>query len=453
MAAVLLARRRVARMIDIVGYAAALLSYTVLILALRYARFPTISPATFLVAVYLLQYGPHTLIRSLRDLSAGVSDAVEMRYVLAVTLASYCIALAMLAVRAAYPSAIAPEIAIRGASAPLLFRNRQAAIWLIAISAMFCMAFLAVELAGPPRLKGIVDYLRGTSPHSYTALRRQLFSDAPIELLMNYTRQTVSIVLLLLNVVVATRYRSLRIAATIMAVAVFVFTMVQLNKFPLIYTLFAVGMVLFAYSRGRLSLTSKERAAAALVVVAAMGLIFVLYLVQYRAALADGLLARGDLVKLVFYRAAFAQADALRLWFSEFPARTPFLGIRNYGLLAELLGQKYFNVTSFIPRTYFGADTTYQVGFIGSGYAGFGWTGIAVFALMAGGIASFATVATSRIAWADLRLVLTIALSMNMYFFCSREFSTALLSGGILPLLAVAWWLAAIGRRGAGGQR
>ncbi len=440
-------------MIDIVGYAAALLSYTVLILALRYARFPTISPATFLVAVYLLQYGPHTLIRSLRDLSAGVSDAVEMRYVLAVTLASYCIALAMLAVRAAYPSAIAPEIAIRGASAPLLFRNRQAAIWLIAISAMFCMAFFAVELAGPPRLKGIVDYLRGTSPHSYTALRRQLFSDAPIELLMNYTRQTVSIVLLLLNVVVATRYRSLRIAATIMAVAVFVFTMVQLNKFPLIYTLFAVGMVLFAYSRGRLSLTSKERAAAALVVVAAMGLIFVLYLVQYRAALADGLLARGDLVKLVFYRAAFAQADALRLWFSEFPARTPFLGIRNYGLLAELLGQKYFNVTSFIPRTYFGADTTYQVGFIGSGYAGFGWTGIAVFALMAGGIASFATVATSRIAWADLRLVLTIALSMNMYFFCSREFSTALLSGGILPLLAVAWWLAAIGRRGAGGQR
>ncbi|ROT93715.1 hypothetical protein EB810_11275 [Altererythrobacter sp. FM1] len=439
-----------ARMMEMVGYAAALVSYAVLLLALRYARFPTISPATFLVAIYLLQYGPHTLIRSLRDLSADVSDAVELQYVLAVALANYCIAFAMLAVRAAYPQAIAPAIAVRGEGAPLLLRNRSAALGLIGISAMVCLAFYAVELVGPPRLAGIFDYLRGTSPHSYTALRRKLFSGAPIELLMNYTRQTLSIVLLMLNVVVAMRYRSLRIAAAIMAVAIFVFTMIQLNKFPLIYTLFAVGMALFAYSCGRLSLTSKEKAVAALVAAAAMGLIFVLYLVQYRAALADGLLARGDLVKLVFYRGAFAQADALRLWFSEFPARTAFLGIRNYGLLAELLGEKFFNVTSFIPRRYFGADTTYQVGFIGSGYAGLGWPGIALFALMAGGTASFATVATSRIAWADLRLVLTIALSMNMYFFCSREFSTALLSGGILPLLAVAWWLAAIGRRGTG---
>lgn len=440
-------------MIDIVGYISALLSYAVLLLALRYARFPTISPATFLVAVYLLQYGPHTLIRNLRDLSADVSDAAELRFVLAVALANYCIALAMLAVRAAYPQAIAPAIATRGAGALLLFRNRPAAIWLIAISAGFCAAFCAVELGGPPRLTGIFDYLRGTSPHSYTALRRKLFSDAPIELLMNYTRQTVSIVLLLLNVVVAARYRSLRIAATGMAVAIFVFTMIQLNKFPLIYTLSAVGVTLFAYSRGRVSLTSKEKAAAGLVGMAVMGLIFALYLAQYRAALADGLLTRGDLVKLVFYRGAFAQADALRLWFSEFPARTPFLGVRNYGLLAELLGQKYFNVTSFIPRTYFGADTTYQVGFIGSGYAGFGWPGIVAFALLAGGIASFATVVTSGIALADLRLVLTIALSMNMYFFCSREFSTALLSGGILPLLVLAWWLAAARCSGAGGRR
>ncbi|MEL7691461.1 O-antigen polymerase [Citromicrobium bathyomarinum] len=423
-------------MIEAIAYLAALLGYIALLFVLIRSRFPTISPVTFFVSIYFLQYGPHTLIRPWRDLSANVSDTIELRYILAITLVNVILALTILAIRSLMPQLLNRRIDT-GDLRHLLIRDTRTATAILAVGFMICGLFYLVELMGPPRLATILGYFAGNTNFTYEEIRRELFAGTPIEILMNYSRQTISICLVLASVFIFYRFRQLRLIATLSIIATFIFTMIQMNKFPLIYTILCIIIMAFIVYKGRLSLSSKEYFFLPLVILAIPTLLLSLYLIQYRSAIDEGYVEVADLYKLVFYRGTFAQADALRLWFNEFPDRTQFLGVANLGTFASVLGQETFEVTSFIPQTYFRAETTYQAGFIGSGYASFGWYGIVAFAVIGGAIATLSTILINRIYFADIRAILTVALSMNMYFFNSREFSTALLSGGIMPLFLV----------------
>jgi hypothetical protein len=417
-------------------YMAAVLTYAAPVIATYLARVPTVSPVTTFVFFYLMEYGPHTLNLNLRKLSANVPDYAEARYLLAIAAANVLIAAGICVGRLLSQRRLTAGV-VAALPRPMLVRDRSMLTVLLAVAALYALFFVVLDAMGPPRLLSILEYIAGRSSHAYNELRREMFAGTIVEQVMNYTRQTTSILLILLLCGAAARFRGpMRYAAGAIALVVFVTCSMQLNKFPLVYTLSCAAIVIYLLRTGNYYVPRPHLLWALL----AIGLVILgmygLYTIQYRAALSRGLLTQQDIQSLIFYRGTMAQADGLRLWFTEFPDRTPFQGIANIGLLAGLFDVPYFDVTKFIPIQYIKEEgTTFQAGFIGSGYASFGWAGVVGYAFLAGLIAITATFLVWRIRSADLRATFTAALCFNMYFLCSRELSAALLSGGVAPLM------------------
>jgi hypothetical protein len=203
-----------------------------------------------------------------------------------------------------------------------------------------------------------------------------------------------------------------------------------------LYIFVVIFIASYLYRTRRLNPTARDIALIASAIAFLLAALFSLYTIQYRAQLSTGNLNYDDLYDTVFYRPFFNQADTLRLWFEEFPEKTPFLGVSNINLLAPIFGFEFVDVTKLIPDKYVEPGlTTFQVGFIGSGYASFGYVGIFLYGMLVTSLASMATVTYLRIRATDLRAVFGSVIMINMYFFFSRELSTALLSGGIVCLL------------------
>lgn len=420
-------------------YMAAVLTYAVPIIATYLARVPTISPVTTLVFFYLMEYGPHTLNLKLRKLSANVPDYAEARYLVAIAMANVLIAAGIVVGRALQQRRLTPGV-IDTLPQPRLIRNTSTLTVVLVCAALYSLLFIALDAMGPPRLYSFLEYLAGQSTHAYNELRREMFAGTIVEQVMNYTRQTTSILLILLLFAAGERFRGpLRYVAIAMGCVVFITCSLQLNKFPLVYTLSCAGIVIYLLRTNNYYVPRPHLLfALGAIVLVILGL-YGLYNIQYRTALSMGLLTQEDIQSLIFYRGTMAQADGLRLWFTEFPNRTPFQGFNNIGLLASLFDLPYFDVSKFIPIQYIQEEgTTFQSGFIGSGYASFGWGGIAAYAFVVGLIGITATFEVWRIRSADMRAAFCAAICFNMYFLCSRELSAALLSGGVAPLMLFA---------------
>lgn len=417
-------------------YMAAVLTYAAPVIAAYLSRVPTISPLTTLVFFYLMEYGPHTLNLNLRKLSANVPDYAEQRYLIGIAMANVLIAAGILVGRTLSQRRLTPGV-VATLPRPMIVRDASMLTVVLVIAAMYALFFVALDAMGPPRLLSILEYIAGQSSHAYNELRREMFAGTIVEQVMNYTRQTTSIILILLLFSAAARFRGpLRYLTGFVAIVVFVTCSMQLNKFPLVYTISCAAIVIYLLRTNNYYVPRPHLLWALL----AIGLVILgmygLYNIQYRDALSMGLLTQEDIQGLIFYRGTMAQADGLRLWFTEFPNRTPFQGIANIGLLASVFDVPYFDVTKFIPTQYIKEEgTTFQAGFIGSGYASFGWAGVAAYSFVVGLIGITATFLVWRIRSADLRAAFTAALCFNMYFLCSRELSAALLSGGVAPLM------------------
>lgn len=395
------------------------------------------------IVFYFMEYGPQTLNQGWMRLSTGMPAFVEMRYLIGVATANVFVAMGIVLGRCVFTGDYSSWYfaATRGPSVV----SAQRAMWTLFICALtYAAVFIALDQMGPPRLLSILRYLAGSGAFSYGEIRRELFAGTIVEQVMNYTRQTSSaMVITLLGAIVYYKRGINRLAAVTIAAVVFITCSMQLNKFPLVYTLSCVAIAIYLIKTNNYYLPRRHLA---IIVLAVLGVIFGLYglyNVQYREALALGLVTQDDLWQLIFYRGTLTQADALRLWFAEFPDHTDYLGVANVGLLSGLLGIPFFDVTAYIPAKYTGFEgTTFQAGFIGSGYASFGWCGIIAYALITSMIASFATRLMSRLHNSDLRACYCAIMCLNMYFLNSRELSAALLSGGIAPMLLIGHWLA-----------
>ncbi len=416
------------------------LSYALPLIAHRVLALPILSPITFLLFFFNVNYGFHTLNPDILRLSNTVGSQVHDMYASGVLVANIMLTAGMIVFSVIARPYLTPrrftKIHSDTIADDLLISPMKLFIICVGYSAVFYL------LDGPtaPRLTEILKYLMGSSVFSYNEIRREVFAGSLVESAAMYTRQTSSALLIVFSFL-STFNRPLktRLLLIVGGVIVFITSSLQMNKFPIMYAFVTTFLAINIYGSGRVNLKSLHVILFATAAVLVISLMQFLYFVQYKDALDSGILADDDLYNVLFYRIGVTQADALRFWYMEFPNETPFLGLANVGLAANALGLDYFNVTAYIPMKYDGAETTYQVGFMGSGYASYGFTGLAAYAFIAGGLG----VGVTRIVlWLNshaLRVALLAVCCMNMYFINSREFSTALLSGGVLlaPIIAI----------------
>jgi oligosaccharide repeat unit polymerase len=319
---------------------------------------------------------------------------------------------------------------------------------LLLVAAAYASIFIILDGPNIPQLREHLLFLFQESAYTYTEVRRILFADSLVSIVQGYTRQSATALLIAFLAITSLRVRWFwRLWFVAAILVVFATAALQLNKFPLFYFLVCAAVGCYVFKKG-FSIDVKGRVALLAGVPILFLLLFGMYVVQYSEQIKSGIVHTDNLVSMVFYRPFMAESDALRLWFEEFPDRTPFLGIRNIDLLADLFGLGFVDVTRLIPVTYINKElTTFQTGFIGSGYASFGYPGIALYGLVVGAIAVAATALINRIREADVKAAFCGVLCLNMYFMFSRELATALLSGGIGPVFAMALLYIAISGR------
>lgn len=374
---------------------------------------------------FLLQYGPHSLfVTPFSEFAGRTSSDSERYYLLGMSLTYLCLAVMLLAygllLRPSEPEVRIVRIGDRSMLLPVLLTVGYVAFF--------------VALQGRS-LEITREYLRGfagSSVFEYTELRRELYDDTLYVRIASLTRQTTTALLFSWLISLVRPLRTASILPLGMAGVLFVICAMQMNKFPFAYflTLAAITVVREVVPGDRAASGRLLRWLLPAVAVACVGLLFVLYRIQYRGA---GL-SEDRLNRVVVYRVLFCSADTLRLWFDYFPESHPFLGPQGIPTVARLMGLEPVNATRLIPENYVpGVDTTFQVGFIGSGFATLGYLGIGIYATF---VAAFVLAANHLMqreqyaAWGPFWNVLLL----NMLFFTTRELHTALLSGGTVSV-------------------
>jgi oligosaccharide repeat unit polymerase len=420
------------------------ISYLAPILTLVLLRLPGMLPATTFLAFYLMHYGPHTLVPDWLRMTDGYSDLAHDRYAMGILFSNFGLSVGMFFSRGLFNIPLGQktfeDLTTRGAEAGRALLGSRALLF-----AAFAYALVFAALDGPtlPRTSEYLRYFFSDSIFSYDELRREVFSGSPLEILGQYTRQSTSAILLALCALSVFYTRGLtRLYFLVACIVVFILCSMQLNKFPVPYTLITVFIALYVFRRPRPTIDRKGVTTGIIILVVAALLVQTLYFIQYRDALADGSLDNERLASILFYRTMLTQADALRMWFVEFPDITPFIGLSSFPLGAELTGVRYLNVQAFIPQVYMHAyNTSFTGGFIGSGYAAFGYIGIVIYGGIVGGIVVAISALSVLIKNNAVRSAYIGVMCMNVYFLDSRELTTALVSGGIIPTLFTCYFV------------
>ena len=320
----------------------------------------------------------------------------------------------------------------------------------VSVSALYLCIFLFADGSGLPRLTENLRYLMGTSPYSYTDIRRVMFADSTYEALAARTRFTLTPILFSLVLACAYAASLSKFVWLPLTSALFVICASQASKFPIVYfaALFALTYVYAKNSNSLNILTPRRIVFALIMLIIGFVLMHVLYTIQYREALEKGSIEQDDIARLLWYRPFFAVSDALYLWFQFFPLQHEHIGLSGIDFLARLFGLEYLDPTDMIPQRLLGADlTSMQTGFIGSGYASFGYLGIGVYSFLAGIVVWIISEVPFHLTNGIFRTVGFAVLGLNMYFLTSRQLHTALASGGLLSTALVLLILAECVRR------
>ncbi|MBL8812333.1 MAG: hypothetical protein JNM43_19370 [Planctomycetaceae bacterium] len=413
------------------GYLILALASCLILCAVHFAFRPKqISLVDSFLFFFLLQYGPHSLfVTPLSEFAGRTSSDSERYYLLGMTLTYLCLAAVITAygflLRDSDPAVQVIRVGDRGILMPVL------------LAAGYVLFFAALQGKSLEITREYVRGFSGSSVFEYTELRRELFDDTLYVRIASLTRQTTTALLFswLMSRVRPFRFESLIVLGA--AGVLFVICAMQMNKFPFAYflTLAAISLVRDVVPGDRPTSGRLLRWLLPCAAIACVGLLFVLYRIQYRGS---GL-SEDRLNKVVVYRVLFCSADTLRLWFDYFPVSHPFLGAQGIPVLANMMDIEPVNATRLIPENYVpGVDTTFQVGFIGSGFATMGYWGIAAYSTF---VAVFVLTANHFMnrdqyaAWAPFWNVLLL----NMLFFTTRELHTALLSGGTVSVFLLMW--------------
>ena len=374
---------------------------------------------------FSIQYGPHGLwITPLHRVADLVSPANTERFLIGMIIAYLTLAVGMLV----FSTLRLDFLATR--RFPVQPDSNAA---LILISIIYVMPFIALQ---GPSLPVTSEYIRaflGTSAFEYDELRREVFSGTPYVRLASLTRQTTTA--LLISFIVRRCFQS-RMSFAILApfvVLIFPLCAMQMNKFPFVYFFMLIVLTYLGVSRsqGRSGLSLKQMAVLGAGALAAVVILVALYQFQYGRS-------TSEVQEVLFYRIFFCSCDVLRLWYDVFPEKMEHLYLQGIPITAKLTGQPYVNPTVVVPESLVTArQTSFQVGFIGSGYAGYGLFGIAIYSFIASGIVMLA--ASLQRAFRDDpgASAFLVILTINMFFLTTRELHTAMLSGGTLSLILV----------------
>ncbi|RIA35351.1 hypothetical protein DFR49_4369 [Hephaestia caeni] len=415
-------------------YALCILTYFGPIFALRASKAPLISPLTFAVIFYFTQFGPQALFHSFLRVAYNPSTLHDHRFVLALAIANVTIALGIFFGRMLVKI---PQTSTGNLIHAPLLRTRRGLPFLLATATVYGMIFILLDGPGAPRLRENLLFLFNGSVYSYTEIRRILFADALVSTVQEYTRQFTTALLIAFLAISSIRTRgSWRISLAVAAFFVFTTAAMQLNKFPILYTMASCTISCYVFKARSFNLSFRGKFYVIIQIIAMLAALFFMYVIQYSEQVSRGILGTDNFISMIFYRPFMAESDALRLWFVEFPDKTPFLGLRNVSLFSSIFGWEFFDVTRHIPHVYINNDlTSFQTGFIGSGYSSFGYIGVAIYGLIVGMIGAFSTSLLFYIRELDVKSAFCGVLCMNMYFLFSRELSTASLSGGVFPVI------------------
>jgi hypothetical protein len=407
----------------------AMMACGVMVATYLYQRRPMITALDGFFFFFMLQYGPHTLfLLPSHRLANEISRDSAPLFLIGMTVAYLLVSLGLVFGRLANFSRLA------GRRFPDLFQSK---VLLIVVTALYVLPFVLVQ---GPKLETTREYISaflGQSQYSYVELRRVLFAESPYERLTNLTRQSTTAILFAYLVAYAIRESSLRLLLIPSMAVLFVFCGMQMNKFPFVYYFALAFIVGFTYWQqrqvGRLSQV-KRALVFGLFGAMAFGLIGTLYSFQYNRD--SGYLSVIDIIEVSFYRIGLVSSDTLRLWFDFFPDIEPFVEFDNIGLIARARGHEHLDPTVLIPEHYVpDVITTFQSGFIGSGFASFGFIGVGASSLIVGVLVA----AISNLQWVfrydPAAHPWMCVLTLNMFFFTTRELHTAAISGGTVSVL------------------
>ncbi|MCC6510796.1 MAG: hypothetical protein IT423_16950 [Pirellulaceae bacterium] len=409
----------------------ALMACGVMIATYLYLRRPAITALDGFFFFFVLQYGPHTLFLSpIHRLGNEISRDTAPMFLIGMTVAYLLVSLGFML------GQLFDFTRLSRSSFPNLFGR---GIPLIVLTALYIVPFAAVQGPGLDTTREYISGFLGQSQYSYVEIRRVIFAESPYEQLASLTRQTTTAVLFAYLVVYAIREPAIRLLCIPTAGVLFVMCGMQMNKFPFVYFFALTFIVGFTYWQQRQTgpMSAAKRAVIfSMFAIFAFTLIGTLYSLQYNND--EGYLSVGDIIEVSFYRLGLVSSDGLRLWFDFFPEIEPFTGFNNIGMIADAFGQAPVNPTIAIPERYVpNVLTTFQAGFVGSGYASFGFVGIGVSALIVGLFVAM----ISRLQWAfrfdRAAHPLLCVLTLNMFFFTTRELHTAALSGGTVSVLTL----------------
>lgn len=382
-----------------------------------------ILPLDFFVIFFILQYGLHAgYPGGMLRLSAGLGAGAEESYLLLLSVSYIGLAIGLTQpFRIVTPGSLVLKEYV-------LSPRRY-----IYLGLVFSFLIAITQFPDFSVYREYLKYLFGSSDFSYVQLRREIFQGDIFTTITNLLRQSATVSLFLIGLLFFILGKNS--TALAMAGLLFFTCAAQLNKFPYVYyVLSAVILVMTLKGHGRLmaEYDFKKIAIISIGVVFLFFLLSRLYVFQYSEELAGGLVSSQDISNVLPYRLFFASNDGLRLWVDYFSS-TPFIGFANIQLLADFFGLNYFNPPAEIPYHYLGVElTTIQVGFIGSSYASFGLVGVflnsLIIAIMVREFSSF----VMSIRQYEIRSLFLTVLSINMIFLQTREFHTALVSGGVL---------------------
>lgn len=406
-----------------------------------YCRRPLITALDGFFFFFTLQYGPHTLfLTPMHRLGNDISRDSAPLYLIGMAITYLTVSLGILLGQLFDFSRLARR------PFPNLFGR---GIPLIVLTVLYVVPFAAVQGPGLETTREYISGFLGQSQYSYIEIRRVLFAETPYERLAAITRQTTTAIFFAYLVLYTIREPALRMLSVPSAMVLFVMCGMQMNKFPFVYfaaLTFIIGFTYWQRSRTKPLSQAKRLLAFAGFAIFAFVLIGTLYSIQYN----ENDMSVTSIVDVILYRVGLVSSDGLRLWFDYYPNVEPFVEFDNIGPLAEALGHAPRNPTIAIPEHYVpNVITTFQSGFVGSGYASYGFVGVGVSAILVGIFVSM----ISRLQWAfrgdNAAQPIICVMTLNMFFFTTRELHTAALSGGTVStfiLFLVIHFIAASGR-------
>lgn len=403
-------------------YVLGVLSYLILIAAYVFTRKRGGWALDSFLLLFSIQYGPHTLwITGFHRVADLVSPGDTERFLVGMSIAYLCVAIGLVA---------ASGVSFEWAAQRSFPVQGNSDVILVIISLLYVLPFIAAQGLTLPVTSEYLRAFSGSSFFDYDELRREMFAGSTYERLASITRQTTTAILFSYIIRRCLQHPMSLLVLLPCAATVFLLCSLQMNKFPFVYY-FMLIILTYLSVAGIRSLKDGlfKLFLLFLGAVGAVAILIVLYRFQYNRA-------TNEVMEVLIYRIFYCSSDTLRLWYDYFPAKEEFLNLRGVPLTARLSGQTYVNPTVVVPESLLtGRITSFQVGFMGSGYACYGFVGVAVYSIVAGVIASVMASIQHAFHHDPGAKSFLAVLTLNVFFLTTRELHTAMLSGGTVSVI------------------